>query len=101
MKNLVRNKLFLLGFCFGILLIAIFNFYTLILIPKKTIGICFDCYDSWGFPFVMYEWGTMLHLHQFRLVGVIANIIFTVVFSFIAGLIFRFIWSKFQEKSLK
>lgn len=93
---------FKVGFSFGILLMVLANFYTSF--PDGGINrggaICFDCYETWGFPFAMHESGTILHLNQFIWAGVVANISVAIVFSFISGLILRFVWSKFKSKSL-
>lgn len=98
MKDLVRNRAFIIGFAFGIFLVFLANFYTLL--PQRG-SICFDCYETWGFPFAMFESGTMLHLNQFIWAGVVANFFLTIVFSFLIGFVFRFVWSKFQTKPLK
>lgn len=44
----------------------------------------------WGFPIEMNV-----------LLGLVINFLIIAFCSFLVGLIFRFIWSKFQEKSLK
>ncbi len=98
MKNLIKDKSFIFGFGFGLILIILANLYTLL--PDNGI-LCFDCYQSWGFPFAIHESGTILHLSNFIWVGVVANFFLTAIFSFIIGLIFKFIWSKLQEKQLK
>lgn len=99
MNNLIKGKLFNIGFSFGIILIILGNFYTLL--TDNSRAICFDCYKTWGFPFVMHESGTMLHLSNFIWSGVVANVFIAIFFSFIVGLIFKFIWSKLPEKQLK
>ena len=98
MKDLIRNKPFIIGFGFGLLLVLIANIYTL---RPESGAICFDCYETWGFPFAMHESGTILHLSNFICAGVVANFFLTIVFSFIVGLVFKFIWSKFTSKTLR
>jgi hypothetical protein len=98
MKKLMGDKSFVLGLSFGILLIALANFYTLL--PKRTGAICFDCYELWGFPFAIHESGTILHLSRFIWSGVVANILIAIVFSFLVGSSFKLIWSKFKPQSL-
>lgn len=98
MKNLIKNKAFVVGFTFGIVITFLVNFYTLL--PERGF-ICFDCYETWGFPFAMHESGTMLHLNRFIWAGVIANISIAIVFSSLLGLVSKFIWSKLASKNLR
>ena len=98
MKDFIKDKAFWVGFIIGILAVISGNIFSFFI---NFDAMCFDCYETWGFPFAIYESGTMSHLSRFIWAGVVANFFLTVVFSFILGLIFKFIWSKFQEETLK
>lgn len=98
MNKLLKNNSFKLGFIIGILFFIAANFYTIL--PKSKV-ICFDCYNTFGFPFNMHEEGTILHLNQFIWSGVVANFAVGLVFSFVLGIIFKLIWSKFTAQKLK
>ncbi len=94
------NKCFTVGFAFGILLFVIANLISAIP-DNKGFKICFDCYHTYGFPFVMHEEGTMLHLDQFIWSGVVANIAIALFISFLIGLVFKFIRSKILTSRVK
>ncbi len=63
MNKLIQNKMFKVGFLIGILFFIFANIYTAL--PHRKDGICFDCYETYGFPFALYEPGTVLHLDEF------------------------------------
>ncbi len=92
MNKLIQNKMFKLGFFIGILFFICANIYTAL--PDRKGGICFDCYETYGFPFALHESGTILHLDEFIWAGAVADISMAIVFSLILGLIFKYVWSK-------
>jgi len=92
--------MFKLGFFIGILSVILSvicaNIYTAL--PDKKGGMCFDCYETYGFPFALYESGTILHLDEFIWAGVVADISIAIVFSLMLGLIFKYVWSKISSR---
>lgn len=98
MNKFFSNKAFIYGIIVGILFFVIADVYSYQANHLTTI--CFDCYESYGFPFARYESGTILHLDQILWVGVIANISIALFSSFIVGLIFTFIQSKMSAKNI-
>lgn len=99
MKELIRNKSFVLGFIFGLIIIGLLNKFT----ADFSQVVTWHCYrELYGFPFLQYERcdGDITYTHLYWL-GVIGNILFAITFSFILGLIFKSIWSKFSSKNLK
>jgi len=95
MNNFFSNKAFRLGIFAGILTYILVYGYNQ---PPEKKGICFDCYESSGFPFTSHESGTMLHLDQTLWLGLIANIFIAVIFIFATGLISSFIRSKIVSR---
>ena len=87
--GLIRKKGFMIGFAASALVFVALNFaysptgdYSL----DRGTTICFDCYESYGFPFVMHENGTILHLDQFVWSGVVANLSIAIFASVLVGL---------------
>ncbi len=95
MRKFYSNKAFKLGIFAGIF-IYIFIYSSNCPPPKKYL--CFDCYETSGFPFASYESGTILHLDRALWIGQIANILFAILFIFAFGLIANFIRSKISIK---
>jgi hypothetical protein len=100
MGELLKNKAFKLGVLSGVLFFLIANIYS-VLPPTRADQVCFDCYESFGFPFVFYESGTISHLSQFIWAGVVANISIALFAGFILGLIFKFVWSKIAQRRFR
>jgi hypothetical protein len=100
MNNLFRNRAFKLGVLSGVLFFLITNIYS-VLPPRRADQVCFDCYETFGFPFAFYESGTILHLSQFIWAGVVANISIALFAGFILGLIFKLVWSKIAQRGLR
>ena len=91
MKDLIKSNMFIAGFISGIFLFLCVNVYI-------TIGICYHCVKYLGFPIVFYEdfrgIASEPILHRFFLSNLIADILAMFIFSFVLGLVFKFIWSK-------
>ena len=96
--KLIQGKAFKLGFLAGILSFIFANIYTM---PDKGEGFCFDCYETFGFPFALHERGTILHLNQFIWAGVVADTAIALVFSLTLGLIFSYIWLKTSSSRIR
>ena len=67
--------------------------------PTHGFKICFDCYQTYGFPFAMHESGTIVHLDQFIWSGVVANLAVALTVSFLLGLIFKYVSGFFIKRS--
>ena len=97
MSKLFPNKAFKLGVFGGIIIyigIYAFNYK-----PKNEL--CFDCYETTGFPFVSYESGTILHLDQILWLGLIGNYLVAILFIFVSGILCSFIWSKISSRRIE
>jgi hypothetical protein len=91
MSNFYSNKAFKLGIFAGILIYVLIYGYNQ---PPERKSLCFDCYETSGFPFTSHESGTILHLDRTLWLGIIANILIAILFIFAAGLVSNFAWSK-------
>ena len=96
----IYNKAFNTGVLIGVLFSVGLNFYTLILFKYQTI-ILSEFEYTMGFPFYWYEHFAILNRGRILWLGVIADILFAVIFSFIVGLIAKFVWTTISEKKLK
>lgn len=103
MKKLFGQKSFLLGFSLTFVAFFIANVWSAMAnrySPNGAIKICFDCYETYGFPFVMHESGTILHLDQYIWSGVIANLTVAALGAMFTGWLFSLIArSLFGRKS--
>lgn len=96
-----KNTAFNIGFVLGIVMFLFLQYYDHLrnvwweekLYQLSKEGLSIDIIWSWGLPFPMYYWG------QIFLIGIIGNIVVAIIFSFILGLIFKFVWSKIAAQS--
>lgn len=107
MKNLIRSKIFFVGFLIGAI-----SFFTVNLLSDSTTS---NYVHQYGFPFSFHEWKIgdsfsevgNLRLYEtvivdrFIWLGLIGNIFVTVVFSFFVGLVFKLVWSKIASRRLQ
>ena len=94
MKKRTSNIAFHLGFWSGILLFIGLNFYSL----AANYGGCMDCYGAFGVPFTLGDGN--IKFFEFIWLGLIADIIFALVFSFAIGVTCKFVWSKITSRRL-
>ena len=100
MNKSAENKIFWAGFVIGVLFFIAANIFSLF--PnKKGFKLCMDCYCTYGFPFPLYESGTIAHLDQFIWSGIAADISLTIVVGFLLGLTFNLIYSKISLHRIK
>ena len=97
-EKMIRAKAFGAGLAIGLLLFISVNYFDYI---TKNMFVCDDCMLSFGFPFTLYQEGGFITIKEVLWFGLIADILIAIIFSFIVGLIFRFVWSKFQPNPLK
>ena len=87
MRGIFLSKIFRLGFLgsFVVLFVLIFRSSSSSDFRDNSRSICFDCYEAYGFPFVMHEYGTILHIDRFVWSGVIANLTIAIISSIVFG----------------
>ncbi|HKA20891.1 MAG TPA: hypothetical protein VKN18_21600 [Blastocatellia bacterium] len=83
----IRTKAFAAGFFCALLLITGFNVYSYTRMSEEE---CFDCVSGFGFPFRVYESGTILHLERVLWLGLIADILIAILLSVAIGLLCYF-----------
>jgi len=62
---------------------------------------CDDCLLSFGFPFYLYEKGGFFTVNQFIWSGLIADVLISILLSFVAGIVLKFIWGKLTTKKFR
>ena len=97
MSKLFKDKAFLIGFFCGVILFVCLNYYT---VMQNYDGLCFDCIFYFGFPFTSVEHGGYVTRTIIHWLGLFADFLITLIFSFILGLIFKFVWSKIAARKL-
>ena len=96
MNELFKDNAFNIGFWSGISLFVVFNFLSYVIAHKpNNSGVnLVHGIDEIGFPFTLYIEGGEFPVNQIIWAGLIANFSVAIVFSFVIGLIFKFLWSK-------
>lgn len=98
---LLKNTAFKVGAITGFilfLLIQIYSYIDLKLTQEELThlsGINLHIIPMWGFPLPNY------YGKEFVIFGIVGNIIMALVFSFIVGLISKFVWSKIAARKIK
>ena len=95
MKNLIKNKPFIFGFVFGIFLMILANIYLAII---DIANFCSDCYLTLGFPYPIYRNSAISGFEKFVWTSILPNILITIIFSFLIGLLFKFVLLKIISK---
>lgn len=93
-----QNRAFNLGFLIGFFLMVNINYFSQFSRPK--INIIHDPHRI-GFPFTAYEWDGYFQPASILWFGLTADIFIAVTFSFLLGIIFKFVWSKIRARKLK
>lgn len=96
MNKIFKYKAFIIGFICGFIFDVVVIDY---IIDIKGRGICFYREEKYGFPFNYIQKSGLFAESNIFLVGVIVNILITLIFSFLIGLIFQFTWSKISSPS--
>lgn len=97
MRKLFQNKAFKLGVFTGSFMYAVIYIYNLK--PERK-GICFDCDEPSGFPFLSYQPGNALVESHTIWFGFIANILIALLFIFGIGLFLSFVSLKIVSRRL-
>ena len=98
MSKMTLNKIFFVGFMFGLLLFLMINYFSYLSFPKPYIS---HALHKFGFPFAVYADGGFEYTEQILWFGLIADILTALSFSFILGFVFRHIWSKITARQFK
>jgi hypothetical protein len=97
MNKIFENKAFIIGFILG--------FISFLYITEEIDGqnkvLCFDCGMKTGFPFPYHQGSGYVGDGQILWFGLIADILIAVFFSFILGLIFKFVASKMAARNIE
>jgi hypothetical protein len=110
MKDLIKNKAFRIGFAITTCLHVGLNICIYLFLLHKfyhqederfTTTMTIHLIYNVGFPFPMYFWTDYSHDGHIIWEGIILNILSLIIFSFIIGLIFKFVWSEFTSKQLR
>ena len=96
MKAFLKSSSFWLGFGVGIFLAITIGFIDY---EMKFDGLCMDCDNDFGFPFRIYQSGSLIHATLILWDGLIANVVIAIVFSAAAGVLFHFLSAKFFNRS--
>ena len=86
-RTSIRTRAFSVGFFAGLFLLIAINMYGYNSMYEAE---CFDCVQGFGFPFRLYESGTILHLERFLWDGLIADVMVAVSVGVGIGLLFHF-----------
>ena len=103
MSKLFQNNAFSLGFTVGFILIILINFVNSIISYQNFLQSKFSAGGYIiGFPFTFYkvEIG-FLNYFYFIWFGLFADILIALIFSFLLGLTFKFVWSKISSRRTK
>ncbi len=97
--KLFQSTIFIVGFCISGMLFNALNYLSYF--SHANMFSCDDCIIRLGFPFYFYERGGFFTVNQFIWSGLIADVLIAVIFSFVIGLIFKFVWEKIAAKRLR
>ena len=108
MIKFLKNKTFIFGFFVGIVIAIFLNIYQIYTTENSP---CHHCTYWYGFPLPFYERYVTscefsgglsfgCYVSEFSWIGTIANILVAIFFSFVLGLIFKFVWSKIAARKL-
>lgn len=93
MKKVIKSKVFWVGLLSGVFLSFLINFIDY---KRKYDGLCMDCNNDFGLPFLIFQSGSIMHSTKILWVGLIANILALGLASFGLGLISYLFWNKFR-----
>lgn len=72
LRTPIRSRAFSVGFFTGLFVLVAVNIYGY---NRMYEAECFDCIQGFGFPFRLYESGTILHLEGILWYGLIADVL--------------------------
>lgn len=86
MRTRIGTRAFSVGFFTGLVLLIAINMYGYIRMYETE---CFDCIQGFGFPFRLYESGTIFHLERILWYGLIADVMVAISVGAVIGLLFH------------
>jgi len=98
MNKFIKNKAFVIGFFGGVVLFLCLNYYT---VMRAFDDMCFDYMRVFGFPFTFVETGGFVTHTDIFWFSLIVDILITLIFSVVTGLIFKVAWSKISSRRVK
>jgi len=106
MSKLIKDKVFRKGVFSGFaifLAVQIISYlvYLISSIINFQSGISIHVFWDIGFPFSMYYGMFSIFQGSFAFVAFLGNMIVGIIFSFINGLIFKFVWSNISARKLQ
>jgi hypothetical protein len=87
MPTTIRTKAFAVGLFSALFLFTALNVYSYTKMSEEE---CFDCVKAFGFPFRLYESGTILHLDKILWLGLLADVLIAICVSVGIGLLCNF-----------
>jgi hypothetical protein len=86
MKPLTKSLPFWIGIATGIILSLVIG---IVDYNMKYDGLCMDCDNDFGFPFRIYQSGSLIHASQIIWIGLFGNIFIFGLLSVCVGLLFH------------
>lgn len=95
MNEIFKSNFFRVGFWFAFLTFILFNFF--LYVSENGVHDC-HVFHIVGFPFRFYQWGKFAAMEKTLWLGIIGNLIFGVLASFLCGLFRHWIMNKIRLK---
>lgn len=92
MYKFFQKDAFILGLVLGFLFLIAANYVSYL---SNTRFMCDDCGWGFGFPFQLYMEVGFFNLKEILWLGLFADILIAITFSFLIGLTFKFVRSKY------
>jgi hypothetical protein len=92
MYKFFQKNAFILGSVLGFLFLIAANYVSYF---SNTHFMCDDCGWGFGFPFHLYMEGGFFSFKEILWLGLFADILIAIAFSFLIGLTFKFVRSKY------
>ena len=64
-------------------------------------GLCMDCDNDFGWPFRVYQSGSLIHATQIIWSGIAANALVFIISSMVAGYICHFLWKQIKRSRIR
>ena len=91
LKTSLKNKVFVVGFALGIIIVALLNYFSYMYSDRPDIS---HAIHTFGFPFSVYQYGGYSYNEEILWTGLIGTILIAFGFSFAMGKISDLIWKK-------
>lgn len=91
MRNYVFNKGFHIGFWMALVSVILFNLLTFFVPAESRFR---HVVNGVGFPLPFYEWGGDPYFERFSIIGIFADVSVGLIYSFLVGTLFGFLWRR-------